>query len=346
MKILHTADMHIGTKNNSLPLDRQQKLQQTQLLQIGELFDIAIRENYDLILICGDLFHKKTVPAKLANLFFHNVEKFSKPVLYIKGNHDEKFEFISYPSNFIILDENNPYLKINDVNFYSNKINLTKLEKSFNNNEPNILVGHGDIYNSRDNDYIDLSSILSLENFDYVALGHIHKFSKEIFHNNLVVYSGSLFSNGFDECGDKGFVEVNINDKNTDIKFHNFAKIKFFVKQVDITNKNDFESIVLEIEKALVDINKDDFVKIELVGYFDQNTEKYLSLIKDKFSDYYIDIIDNSRIKINFDEIYSEKLSFKAEFLSLVSNCEEDEDIKSKICQIGIEALKGENLSL
>lgn len=43
-------------------------------------------------------------------------------MLYIKGNHDEKFDFdIDLPSNFIILDEERPFYKLDNKVFWGPK---------------------------------------------------------------------------------------------------------------------------------------------------------------------------------------------------------------------------------
>ena len=90
MKILHTADIHLGAKNVRLSLDRQAKIREEQNRLITNLFSDAYRNDYDVVLICGDLFHSKNISSKITNNFFRSVENFVRPVLYVKGNHDEK----------------------------------------------------------------------------------------------------------------------------------------------------------------------------------------------------------------------------------------------------------------
>jgi len=73
--------------------------------------------------------------------------------------------------------------------------------------------------------------------------------------------------------------------------------------------------------------------------YFDM----YLFYFEDYF---YIEIENQTTLEIDFDKIKSEKLSFKYEFINLVENSELSEDEKNAVCRIGIEALKGEDLSI
>lgn len=347
MKILHCSDLHLGVKNSKLSIDKMQILENEQIIAVGTLFEKAREEGFDIVAIVGDLFHKKNLSSKIVNSFFDAVENFGRPVLYIYGNHDEKFEFKNVPSNFIILNKNQPYFKLLDCAFYHYQIDLDLLEKVYNVKENNILLAHGNLTNIRDNDYINLTDILNKKHFDYIALGHVHSYEKFEYLSNLACYSGSLFSNGFDEMGDKGFVCVEIEDKKLNFAFCPFAKRRYMKVEVDITDLNDFNQLLNKINISMKDISKSDLVRIELIGYFNQDSEKYLTLLKEKLADYfYVEIVDKSKIKIDFESIKNEQLSFKAEFLKLVNESEQDELTKAKICMLGIEALKGDNLSL
>ena len=64
------------------------------------------------------------------------------------------------------------------------------------------------------------------------------------------------------------------------------------------------------------------------------------------FSDFfYFEIRDLSKLKIDFEKLKGEELSFKAELLRLIDE-QADPDEKDKISLIAIEALRGEDLSL
>ena len=145
MKILHTADIHLGAKNTKLPLEKQIQLRNEQNLIIFNLLKQAYQNDFDIIVICGDLFHSKNIQSKIISNFFDCVKNFSRPVLYIKGNHDEKFDFAEkIPSNFIILDEENPYFILNNVMFWG-QVKKETILKFYNNEMKNILLLHGDI---------------------------------------------------------------------------------------------------------------------------------------------------------------------------------------------------------
>lgn len=86
MRILHTADWHLGKK-----LDRFSRIDEQQLV-LDEISRIADEEQVDVILIAGDLFDHFTPPADAQQLFYRTVHRLSKggrrPVVAIAGNHD------------------------------------------------------------------------------------------------------------------------------------------------------------------------------------------------------------------------------------------------------------------
>lgn len=348
MKILHTADLHLGVKNAKLSLEKQKILKEEQLLQVKELFEIATKENYDFLIISGDLFHTKNIPQRIYNYFFEQVLNYGKPVIYIIGNHDEKLNFSSLSApNFFILDEVNKKYHYDGVTFWSAHVKKEDLKEFFDKTQINILLGHGDIFNEKSRDYLDIKNLLSMYTFDYVALGHIHSYHLEDFYGCKICYPGCLFSNGFDECGEKGYVSVNVNKNDLLINFIPFSKRKYVIKHCDITYLKTFDQIKNAILNLLKDCSFKDLIRVYLTGYFDEETNKFLSVLKDEFSKYfYFEIIDDSKIKIDFNKIRNEKLSFKAEFLSIVENSDEKEENKNKIMQLGIEALKGDDLSI
>ncbi|WP_449388452.1 metallophosphoesterase family protein [Chryseobacterium lineare] len=86
MKILHTADWHLGKR-----LDRFSRLEE-QVLVMDELVQIADEENVDLVLIAGDLFDNFNPGVEAVQLFYKTLKRLSlngkRPVIAISGNHD------------------------------------------------------------------------------------------------------------------------------------------------------------------------------------------------------------------------------------------------------------------
>ena len=86
MKILHTADWHLGKRLEHFPRITEQQA------VLEEICKIADDEKADAILIAGDLFDTYNPPTEAEDLFYRTLKKLSKngtrPVIAIAGNHD------------------------------------------------------------------------------------------------------------------------------------------------------------------------------------------------------------------------------------------------------------------
>jgi len=86
MKILHTADWHLGKHLDDFPrLEEQQAVLQ-------EICEIAEREAADVVLVAGDLFDTFNPSTEAVELFYRTLKRLTadgrRPVVAIAGNHD------------------------------------------------------------------------------------------------------------------------------------------------------------------------------------------------------------------------------------------------------------------
>ncbi len=86
LKVLHTADWHLGKR-----LDFYSRLPE-QALVMEEICQIADERNVDLVLVAGDLFDTVNPPIEAIELFYKTLKRLSnngkRPVIAIAGNHD------------------------------------------------------------------------------------------------------------------------------------------------------------------------------------------------------------------------------------------------------------------
>ena len=86
MKILHTADWHLGKR-----LDNFSRLEEQKLV-MDEIVQNADEQNVDLVLIAGDLFDTFNPSVEAVELFYKTLKRLAKngerPVIAIGGNHD------------------------------------------------------------------------------------------------------------------------------------------------------------------------------------------------------------------------------------------------------------------
>ena len=87
MKILHTADLHLGKK-----LSKASRLDE-QCDVIKELTEIADAEDVDVVLIAGDIFDTSVPTSEAERVFYRSILTLSgrgRAVICLAGNHDDE----------------------------------------------------------------------------------------------------------------------------------------------------------------------------------------------------------------------------------------------------------------
>lgn len=86
MKILHTADWHLGKR-----LDRYTRIEE-QIEVLDEICQIADDQAVDIVIVAGDLFDTFNPPVEAVQLLYSTLKRLSKnglrPIIAIAGNHD------------------------------------------------------------------------------------------------------------------------------------------------------------------------------------------------------------------------------------------------------------------
>ncbi|MDN6196168.1 MAG: exonuclease SbcCD subunit D [Atopostipes suicloacalis] len=233
MRILHTADWHLGKIVNEFSmLDLQREYLEKLIKELEEL-------EVDVLIMAGDLYDRAIPPKEaisLANEIFTKItQELEIAVFVIAGNHDSN-ERLEYGS--ALLSASQLYIEgtskkeirkveIDQIHFYlipyddhrkirqiyeekeiktpedALKRQLESIEEDWDPDAINILLYHGFIANMTadvDLEESDSERPLSIgtvdfvpyelvKDFDYVALGHLHKAQKV--GNERIRYSGS-----------------------------------------------------------------------------------------------------------------------------------------------------------
>jgi DNA repair exonuclease len=95
MKFLHISDVHLGCTRYQLAESPRDFFD----AWIDVLERYAVAEKVDFVLMCGDFFHKRTVPPETMNYAFAGLSMLKEagiPVVTIEGNHDQKHNDTEY----------------------------------------------------------------------------------------------------------------------------------------------------------------------------------------------------------------------------------------------------------
>lgn len=120
---------------------------------------------------------------------------------------------------------------------------LAAAEATYSGSERSVIIGNDPVFSTQ---------VLAQKEFNYVALGHIHKFQDLNPGNNIpVVYPGSIERINFgEEKEDKGFCLVDIKDGKTSYEFIPVPARRFITIDVIISQGQDpTETLLREIKK-------------------------------------------------------------------------------------------------
>lgn len=352
MRIIHCADLHLGSRLTSLPAGNIRDTRKNELLtSFNRLIDYAKDNDIKIIIFSGDVFDSDR-PAKKDKTFFYNSIKANPDItfLYLRGNHDIEESLEEQFDNLLLFKDSWTSHEIEGITFSGIELspnNKTSLYSSLSLDKDalNVVLMHGDI-NSKGKDGIDIKKLAN-KNIDYLALGHIHMYGEtKIDSRGIGIYPGCLDGRGFDELGEKGFVVLDINNKKISHKFIPFSSRIILEKDIDISSANNLYEAKNIVQLELNNIDSNSLVKVVLQGKvsFDiVGIEKDItSLLNDKF--FYLKVENELKPIVKLDD-YKNDLSLKGEFVRNLSNSDEySEEEKEEILSLGIKLLSGEDI--
>lgn len=242
MKIIHTADWHLGRILNG------KSLLEDQAYILDEFVAAMQKEKPDVIVIVGDVYDT-SYPSKAAIMLFEETINqlnlhMQIPMIVTNGNHDGK-ERLNYGAKWF--EKSQMYIRtelatmatpinIGNVNFYclpfatisevqaffddktitthqaATQSCITYMAENLDTSQFNVLVGHMTVQGGTRSDSerpISIGTVESVEQdvfapFNYVMLGHLHHpFS---INSEFIYYSGSLLQYSFSEVNQpKGY---------------------------------------------------------------------------------------------------------------------------------------------
>lgn len=235
MKIIHLADTHLGFRQYAGKLDPERGLNQRECDVYDawqRAVDIAIDRNPGLVIHAGDLFDSsRPTPFAITQALdgFRRLREAGIPVVVIAGNHSTARFRSAHGSVFQILERfgihavwNGPQtIRINGVAVHAcphepDAEGLMADVAGFELDptaDANVLVLHAGLEAVK-NSYGEVNEVeinpemLARSEFDYIALGHLHRFQTPQIN---AIYPGSLERLDFNDlAGDKAVLEIDL----------------------------------------------------------------------------------------------------------------------------------------
>lgn len=347
IKFIHCADVHLGSPLVAASKEKQNLLNDAIENALKNMVDLAINENVDFVVIAGDLFDGKMTNASIGRKFKSIMKPLEEKNIYtyvLFGNHDaegkhsltfsnsEYMKFFS-ASNAETFKIEEKKIAVHGQSFKTQSVtdNLAKQYPQKLDNYFNIGVLHTSLDGRVGHDNYAPCSINDLENknYDYWALGHIHK--KEIVkkENPTIIYSGNIQGRHSKESEEKGcfLVQIDENDSITPI-FKKLNKVEFLDIKVHIEDVDDENTLETKITENLPIIVSESFLKLTLTGktelHYKINVEKIkLSLPAN------IELV-KFKNKTTFPKS-AEEIAQMQDTIGTLMNCFEKQEVENKI---------------
>lgn len=340
IRILHTADLHIGTRFSSFP-DREVRdvLRSEQSKILLELAEAVNREAIDLVLIAGDLFDRPDVEEQIVERVKNRLAELPCKVHICAGNHDPYLEGSfwegQWPNNVHIVPQTEVEsyyyedlgILVDSISFadiYTREsLYRTPDSKDVPSDTLRLLMLHGDFnleLGTSDYNPIPLTSVKA-KGYDYIALGHIHlAHSGELgYRDATYAYSGAPQGRGFDELGQGHFrIGRFVHDEAMNRYVQTWSKYilntrPFFIRTIPISDAENEEEIQQAVEEALakweeeleVDLKRA-ILRLVFVGTprlkFKIDLLHHQEVLK-SLGYFYVEIRDETRAPIDLDRL-------------------------------------------
>lgn len=361
MKFVHIADMHFDRPFVNLSdkdiMGDLRRLEQRKVFK--KIIEYIKKEKVDHLFIVGDLYEHQYV--KLSTIEYINrlFQEIPNTKIWISpGNHDpylknSYYHQFNWSENVTIFENKVTKIELQEADiygfgftdFYCTGSGIENVEIK-NKDKINILLTHATIDGAsiEEKQYHSIPKRVLLEkDFDYIALGHIHKPYYDIENSQKIVYPGSTVSLGFDEIGEHGMIVGILEKEKLEYQFVKLDEAEFKEINVDVTKVISKEDLIEKINELEIEPNQ--YIKIILVGNrnFEINTYELLKFI---INERIIKIKDYTKIAVDLEKLSNEntlrgifikKMKEKLENKEL---SKEEKNMIEKAIEIGLESLK------
>lgn len=370
MKIIHLADLHIGKRVNEFSMIDDQKYILNQILEIidkekpdaviiaGDVYDKQVPSIEAVELLdsfISDISKRKTTTFIISGnhdsaerlAFGSSLMAMGK--IYISPVYNGKISKYTLKNdfgsaNFYLL----PFVKPNHVKrffpdekieSYTDAIRVVVDNLKLDTSEINILIAHQFVTGASRTESEEISvggldnvDASVFEDFDYVALGHIHRPQK--IGTERIRYCGTPLKYSFSEVNDTksvSIIEIN-------------SKEDFNLRTIPLIPKRDMRKIRGTYEELITktsyeNTNTDDYIHVTLTDEFNvvDAIQKLRVIYKNIMKLEYDNMRTRESRKINLDDMVIENknpLEIFSEFYKLQNNQEMDDEQKEIIKKI------------
>ncbi|MCM3404132.1 DNA repair exonuclease [Cytobacillus oceanisediminis] len=262
---IHAADLHLDSPMSGLkhlPPSIFKKLQESTFEAFTKIVDSAIFHNVDFIILAGDLFDGEDRSIRAQTRFRKEMERLAEcgiAVYAVHGNHDHmdgRWAHLPLPENVHIFShevevakhiaENGTSVHLYGFSYPKRHVAERMIDQYRRENGADLHIGilHGSFEGSSDHAQYAPFRINDLleKDFDYWALGHIHK--REILITQPpVIYPGNIQGRNRKETGPKGCYLVELDSSGAKTEFLEAAPVIWENAEIDASKSESYQEI-------------------------------------------------------------------------------------------------------
>ena len=262
---IHAADLHLDSPMSGLkhlPPSIFKKLQESTFEAFTKIVDSAIFHNVDFIILAGDLFDGEDRSIRAQTRFRKEMERLAEcgiAVYAVHGNHDHmdgRWAHLPLPENVHIFShevevakhiaENGTSVHLYGFSYPKRHVAERMIDQYSRENGADLHIGilHGSFEGSSDHAQYAPFRINDLleKDFDYWALGHIHK--REILISQPpVIYPGNIQGRNRKETGPKGCYLVELDSSGAKTEFLEAAPVIWENAEIDASKSESYQEI-------------------------------------------------------------------------------------------------------
>ncbi len=358
MRIIHCSDLHLDSKMESnLSREQARERKRELLLTFEKMVGYAEEHEVRAIIIAGDLFDTTHISKAAAKLVEEQIAGHPDiDFLYLRGNH-EKERFLEgleeVPQNLKVFGESWSRFSYGNITVTGACLTPENSKNIYDSlvlaqDDVNLVVLHGQESQYDAKDKTEIINIRALQNkyIDYLALGHLHEYKyQKLDSRGSYCYCGCLEGRGFDECGKKGFVLLDIQENKVVPSFIPFAKRTLYEILIDISDCHTTGEIAGKIDEKIAEIDKSSLLKLVLTGEIEMDMDTDAAYLLKRYQQqfYFVKVKDKTRLAVNYED-YRLDQSLKGEFIRLLERADLPQEEKDAVILTGIRALSGEEI--
>lgn len=290
IRFIHTADWHLDRPFSGLaglPETILERVKESTFSALSRLVERAIAEEIDFMIIAGDVFDASHRSLRAQRRFIQAMRRLREAgidVFVSFGNHDhldDPWNRLELPDNvhlFGTQPEMIPFEKHGKprVNLYGFsyperyvKTNKLPYYQKKTGADYHIGILHGALKSGGAEDRYAPFTLdgMMQKDFDYWALGHIHK-RGPVSADPPIWYPGNIQGLSVKETGEKGASIVELDEHGAQTFFFPTADILWVDKRLKIPEESDIKDALAAVEKAKDELRNDErgvFLRIEAV---------------------------------------------------------------------------------